>query len=182
MSIFDLACSITIMQEGVNLDLTPEDRGNWTGGKVGVGVLRGSRYGISAAQYPDFDFANGTLDDAKAIYRPEYWNKIQGDALSPITAMTVFDAAVNCGIDMGSEFLQMALADRGYYHGRIDGQIGPMTMAALVHGSDFDIAMGLHQKRAQYMIHRATWSTFADGWENRLAGLPFIIMQAARTL
>ena len=75
-----------------------------------------------------------------------------------------------------------ALADRGYYHGRIDGQIGPMTMAALVHGSDFDIAMGLHQKRAQYMIHRATWSTFADGWENRLAGLPFIIMQAARTL
>ena len=182
-TVFDLAfSSVIIPYEGTTLDMTSTDKGNWTGGVVGKGELRGSRYGISAAVYPAFDFLNGTIDDAKAIYRPDYWNKIRGDELSPITAMTLFDAAVQCGVTEAITFLQSSLATRGYYTGRIDGDFGPLTMSAMVHGSDMEGAQYLHQQRAHYMIHIATWGTFRDGWENRLVSLPFKVMQAARTI
>ena len=51
----------------------PEDKGNWTSGKIGVGVLMGTKFGISAARYPFLDIKNLTLAEAKDIYFDDFW-------------------------------------------------------------------------------------------------------------
>jgi lysozyme family protein len=36
----------------------PRDTGSWTGGNAGAGQLKGRKYGISAASYPNLDIKN----------------------------------------------------------------------------------------------------------------------------
>jgi hypothetical protein len=46
---FDRAFEETIGLEG-GFSRNPDDNGNWTGGRRGLGELKGTKYGISAAQ------------------------------------------------------------------------------------------------------------------------------------
>ena len=114
----------TIGEEG-GFSADPDDPGNWTGGSVGRGACRGTKFGISAAAYPGLDIASLTLEDAKAIYARDYWAPIAGDKLPPALAMLVFDAAVNDGVAEASRWLQAAVGVA------TDGVIGPLTLAAL---------------------------------------------------
>ncbi len=91
-----------------------------------MGVLRGTKYGISAASFPTLDIAALSLDQARAIYRVRYWNKIAGDSLAPGLALLVFDAAVNQGVGFAARALQEALP----INAPPDGVIGPKTVAA----------------------------------------------------
>jgi lysozyme family protein len=59
----------------------PGDPGNWTGGAVGHGEVRGTKYGISASAYPALDIANLTEAQAEEIYRRDYWASLHGDEL-----------------------------------------------------------------------------------------------------
>jgi hypothetical protein len=79
------------------LSMNPDDNGNWTGGKKGVGVLKGTKYGISAASYPNLDIKNLTPEQAKAIYKKDYWDKIGADGIPENVRLSAFDAAVNQG-------------------------------------------------------------------------------------
>ena len=69
---FARAFGKVVHHEG-GLSLDPNDRGNWTSGKIGRGQLRGTKYGVSAMSYPDRDIANLTLDDVQAIYAAAVW-------------------------------------------------------------------------------------------------------------
>jgi hypothetical protein len=46
-----------------------KDPGNWTGGKVGKGQLKGTKYDVSAAAFPKENIAGLTKDKAIAIYK-----------------------------------------------------------------------------------------------------------------
>jgi lysozyme family protein len=74
------------------------DPGNWTGGKIGVGVLKGTKYGIAANTYPHLDIKNLTLKQAGLIYREEYWGKVGANAMPVGVDLVAFDAAVNSGV------------------------------------------------------------------------------------
>lgn len=75
------------------------DSGNWTGGKVGVGRLVGTKYGICAASYPKVDIPNLTLAEAARYYERDYWNPLRlGDVKSQWLATMFLDTAVNCGV------------------------------------------------------------------------------------
>src|SRR5574340_333023 len=74
------------------------DPGNWTGGRVGEGELRGTKYGISAKSYPALDIANLTEDQAQAIYYADYWMAHKLDQLPDVLRFDVFDGAVNSGL------------------------------------------------------------------------------------
>jgi lysozyme family protein len=102
----------------------PRDRGNWTGGKVDVGELRGTKYGIAASSHPTLDIENLTHEQAAEIYRREYWNPLRCDELPPAIALAVFDDAVNQGPRAAANTLQLALRVP------IDGEVGPETLAA----------------------------------------------------
>lgn len=71
-----------------------------------------TKYGISKRSYPDVNIKNLTLDDAKAIYKRDYWDACGcGDLKEPLDVI-VFDTAVNMGVGRAKEFyqkVQMAL-------------------------------------------------------------------------
>ena len=121
---FDKAFELLIGHEG-GFTQNPKDAGNWTSGKVGVGVNKGTKYGIASNSYPDLDIKNLTLDHAKLIYKRDYWNKIKGDELPIGLAFHVFDMAVNSGVSRGIKLLQKTIGTTE------DGIIGAKTLAAV---------------------------------------------------
>ena len=122
-SLFDDLFKEVIGHEG-GFQADPRDRGNWTSGRVGIGVNKGTKYGVSAAAYPNLDIRNLTLDDAKRIYRRDYWDKLRCDDLPPGVAYMLFDMAVNHGTHLGTQILQRGLGVAD------DGRIGDVTVSA----------------------------------------------------
>lgn len=97
MSNFDSAFEIVVGHEGGYTN-DRRDRGNWTTGIVGRGRLKGTKYGIAAHAYPQLDIRNLTLADAKAIYKRDYWDKLDADSLGAPLALVAFDTAINSGV------------------------------------------------------------------------------------
>ncbi len=170
MSTFDQAFDVVVGHEG-GFDRTSADPGNWTGGRVGSGELRGTKYGISAAAYPSTDIADLTMADARAIYQRNYWNRIDADSLPAAVALVVFDAAVNNGAVRATEWLQ------GVVGADVDGWIGDHTIAAVTsyvaENSVSALCAEFLAQRFVFMAGLATWPTFGLGWARRLTMLPF---------
>lgn len=170
---FNQICDIVLGTEA-GFTENPNDPGNWTGGKVLVGKLKGTKYGISAAAYPDLDIANLTIDQARDIYRRDYWDKISGDKLPPSIALVVFDGAVNSGFGTSARWLQAAV-------GAVeDGNIGPQTIASVKatvakNGADA-LCAEIMAQRIVYDASLGNWKLNALGWSRRICRLP---MQAA---
>ncbi len=76
----------------------PNDPGNWTGGEVGKGELRGTKWGISAAAHPDVDLESLTEEGALRIYERAYWSPIVEPWMSYALRHVYFDSAVNHGV------------------------------------------------------------------------------------
>lgn len=141
----------------------PRDRGNWTGGKVNVGKLRGTKYGVSAAAYPELDIENLTLDDACALYFVDYWRPLRADDMPPPIAFIAFDGAINAGVSASAKFLQRALRVND------DGKIGAQTLGALK--TVRDLKPLIAEMLAQRNLHNTNAPTFPThglGWSRRL--------------
>lgn len=171
MSNFDRMFDIVMGHEG-DFTADPADRGNWTAGAIGQGTCRGTKYGISAAAYPDLDITNITLDAAKALYQRDYWQRIAGDRLPGALALLVFDAAVNNGTGRAIRWLQQVAQVSQ------DGVIGPRTLGAIDHaaarpGGITDLCAEFLAQRLLFMTSLPTWQTFGLGWARRLCRLPY---------
>lgn len=101
---FDYCFKVVVGHEG-GFQKNPVDRGNWTGGRQGVGVLKGTKYGVSAMAYPNLDIENLTLDQAKEIYYRDYWLKLGLDKFEPALRLIAFDAAINHGVSAALSIL-----------------------------------------------------------------------------
>lgn len=160
MANFEKAFAVVVgIEAGLSLD--PNDAGNWTGRACGAGTLKGTKYGISAASYPNVDIQNLTLGTAQAIYRADYWNAIAGDSLAWPFALLVFDCAVNQGVGMAKTLMQTAL--RVF----VDGNIGPKTIAA-AQASTVDHWAAFMTLRAHQYESLSTFARYGDGWTNRM--------------
>ena len=129
-----------------------------------------TKYGISKRAYPTVDIANLTLEQAEALYKRDYWDKLFLDTADPALALIAFDAAVNNGVGAATKWLQSALSVTA------DGIFGPQSQAALVActGAKAQATLTeLHAQRINMMAGLATWPTFGLGWSRRLAMLPF---------
>ena len=98
------ACMPFIFREEGGFTKDAHDPGNWTGGKVGKGVLKGTNFGIAANSHPNLDIANLTKAEAAKLYRVEYWNACNCDLLGTGVDLVVMDAAVNSGVGRGRSF------------------------------------------------------------------------------
>lgn len=168
MSVYENAFRAVVGEEG-GYTANQADPGNWTGGKCGVGRCNGTKYGISAASYPTVDIPGLSLDDARAIYRRDYWNRVRGDELPPALALLVFDAAVNSGPGRAIQWLQATLRVK------VDGILGPISLAAAQQCAGQGAAV-LSEYQAQRLIFMAslpTWRTFALGWARRVCRMQF---------
>lgn len=142
------------------------DPGNWTGGAVSVGELKGTKYGISAASYPHLDIGGLTLAEAKAIYQRDYWERVGADLLPLPAAYVVFDAGVNTGPYRARKWLQMGLRVHA------DGIIGPQTRRAIAELSPDAVEGFLCEFQAQRTWHHMKLDSMDDiyglGWSRRI--------------
>lgn len=119
---------ITLVHEG-GFQKDPDDSGNWTGGAKDVGELKGTKYGISAHEFPDLDIVNLTVDQAISIYQEQYWKQHYSEIQSQPVADSLFDLGVLMGVHEAVELLQIVLSIKA------DGIFGPDTVSH-VNGAD----------------------------------------------
>lgn len=129
MADFQIAVNLTLKNEG-GFQNSPNDRGNWTGGQIGVGELKGTKYGISAMAFPALDIENLTIEQAEAIYKQGYWNVLYDDIKDQFIANKLFDMSVNEGIGEAVKLLQQILQPH-FPNITVDGHFGPITLAAI---------------------------------------------------
>jgi len=162
---FDFAFEAVIGHEG-GFTKRRTDPGNWTGGRIGAGRLLGTKYGISAASYPRLDIPNLSLDDAKMIYREDYWNASGANICPRGISYAVFDAGVNAGNLRARKWLQIAV---GAYP---DGIIGPKTRRAAEDRMLRDPLGVLEEFQSQRTWHHMKLDSMDDeyglGWSRRI--------------
>ena len=153
---FNDAFTLLIDNEG-KLSIDPKDPGNWTGGKVGKGVMKGSKYGVSAASYPDLDIKNITLQDAKDIYLKDYWIDGAPDEI----AFDLFDTSVNSGKTKAVKLLQQTVGTE------IDGKLGPLTLSRCK--TIKNLKAKYNANRLLFMTDCTIWESQGKGWARRIA-------------
>lgn len=139
------------------------DRGNWTSGEVGVGELKGTKFGLSAMTYPDLDMVNVTVEAAKDIYLHDWWNKLKLDLLPQSMQFQFFDAAINHGVYNASRIMQWAIGVKA------DGIVGRRTRSALKKMDHNDLLMRFLSERLVFMTDVKTWKRYGKGWARRIA-------------
>jgi lysozyme family protein len=152
---FDQAFDRLISHEGgyVNHPADPGGETNW-----GV-TLRTAR----AAGYTG-SMKTLTREQARVIYRSEYWARARADSYDGAIGFQLFDAAVNHGIENAVRFLQRAVnvAD--------DGAVGPKTLAAISSMSVTDVLSRFNAERLDFYTKLSTWPSFGKGWARRIVG------------
>lgn len=162
MDMFDKTFDRSMSHEG-NYQNDPDDRGNWTSGKVGVGENKGTKFGLAAMTYPDLDIKNLTVGQAKAIYRRDWWERLRMDVFRPAMQYQMFDAAINHGMRNATKMLQRASGAHD------DGIIGPKTLRA-AHDTDLDdLLMLFLAERLEFFTHIKTFDKYGRGWARRVA-------------
>ena len=139
------------------------DRGNWTSGIVGVGVLKGTKFGVSAMSYPSIDIEGLTVEAAKIIYFNDWWSPLKMDYLSFAMQYQMFDAAINHGRVSATKMLQRAIGAND------DGFIGPVTIAAKNKVDINDLLMLFISERITFFTQVKTFDLYGKGWMNRMS-------------
>lgn len=123
-----------------------------------------TNWGISKRSYPNVDIKALTRDGAKAIYKRDFWDRLQADTLYDGVAFQLFDFAVNSGIETAVRYLQRAcgVAD--------DGHWGPESAKAAAGLTEADIIMRLAAERLDFMTRLKNWPHAGKGWARRIAG------------
>ncbi|MCH7329654.1 glycoside hydrolase family 108 protein [Acinetobacter modestus] len=159
---FEQAFDRLIGHEGEFTD-DPKDRGNWTTGIIGKGICKGTKYGVSAMTYPDLDIKNLTLDQAKAIYKRDWWDKLNADSLDAAIVFQVWDFAINAGMGTAKRKLQKSVGMAE------DGIIGPLTLKAILKVDLNDLLMKFNAERLNYYTSLSTWPRYGKTWTRRVA-------------
>lgn len=122
-----------------------------------------TNFGISKRSYPDVDIKRLTEDQARAIYRRDYWPKVSGDQLPAGVDLAMFDYGVNSGPGTAIRDLQRCLGVA------VDGVIGPRTLEAVGKMPPVDLVAALCNRRLARLAGLPGWSRFGKGWGRRVA-------------
>jgi len=149
------------MEGGETAELDPNDPGGLT------------KYGISQQAYPSLDIRGLSLEDAKKIYRRDYWERCKCDDLPQALALCVFDCAVNQGPSVARRILQMSLGVT------VDGIIGPKTLAAASKATKYHVKKFLAERLAAYlrlMFEKPVLKVYAVNWSYRVLSLSELVL------
>ena len=146
----------TLRYEG-GFSADARDPGDWTGGKIGKGSLKGTKYGIAASAHPTLDIARLTSTAAAEIYWRDYVVAPGFDRLAPPLLLVVFDAGVNCGPSRAAAWAKAAANRKG-----VVAQIAAVTASSLAY-------------------HRSlpTWPRYGKGREHRIKACQLRALQLA---
>lgn len=119
-------------------------------------------FGIAKRSYPNLDIRSLTRQDAIAIYRRDFWERVHGPLLPPSFAFQALDAAVNHGIDNAVRWMQSAAGVAP------DGYFGPVTVAAIAAANPADLVLGFLAERLNFYTRLSTFGIFGRGWARRI--------------
>jgi lysozyme family protein len=122
-----------------------------------------TKWGISQRSYPLLNIKALTREQAKHIYRRDFWSRIQADTLPDGVAFQVFDFAVNSGIETAVRYLQRAVGVAD------DGHWGPVSRKAAEAMSEADLILLLNSERLDFMTRLKNWPHASRGWARRIA-------------
>ena len=121
-----------------------------------------TKFGISAASYPGVDIASLTFEDAKEIYKQDFWKPLSPNDYSFPVAIMLFDTAVHSGHTRAVRIAQEASGAVG------DGIIGPKTKAALKGVNSVEFCIAYTYLRLDFLQGLTDWRHFGRGWQARL--------------
>lgn len=128
-----------------------------------------TKWGISQKSYPNLDIAKLTIDDARAIYKRDYWDKVKGDLFPYSISFALFDQAINRGVIPSIKTAQTVTGVS------VDGIIGPNTISAIQKSNAPTFVKNfLKQSEKEYhkiVANDETQGVFLEGWLNRLASI-----------
>ncbi|MCK4783965.1 MAG: hypothetical protein KAV87_09460 [Desulfobacteraceae bacterium] len=165
MDAFSFAFYQTVALEGKYVN-DPADPGGET------------KWGVSKKAYPDLDIAALTIEQAKDIYRRDYWGALQLDLVSDVIAVEIFDTAINMGQQTSVRIVQKALNFLGEKLSE-DGILGSKTVTALNKWAGRDekalfICLNGFQfmKYVEIIKHKPGLKRFSRGWTKRIQQVP----------
>jgi lysozyme family protein len=143
------------------------------GGWVNDPLDRGgeTNKGVTQRVYDDWRRSKGLAprsvklleqSETEAIYRRLYWNACRCDDLPAGVDYAVFDFAVNSGPARAVRYLQRAVGVAD------DGQIGPVTLAAVKAKPACETVAAIVAARLAYLQQLPTFVRFGRGWTVRV--------------
>ncbi|WP_162784736.1 glycoside hydrolase family 108 protein [Paracoccus suum] len=130
--------------------------------------------GISRRTYPNENIKGMTRARAAVLYRRDFWDAVQGDALPPGLDLVAFDGAVNSGPRRGAEWLQAGIGGL-----EIDGKIGQRTLIAATETPAVVAIDRACDARLAFLRRLGTWPHFGVGWSRRVAAVRARALQMA---
>lgn len=128
-----------------------------------------TKYGISKKSYPEIDIKNLTIDEARAIYKKDYWdanrlNEIEDFNLSE----KIFSFAVNCGNRQSIKILQYILNKYCNLEIKEDGILGKETLLAIKYSDIKVLLPNLILGYVRYYLKIKNNDRYIEGWVNRI--------------
>lgn len=150
-----------------------DDPGNWSSGKVGVGELCGTKYGITGRTLGAFrklgraatlnEVRALTLAEAAQIIRKQYAEQVSFDDLPSGLDYAALDYAVNSGPGQAAKSLQRVVEVNR------DMSIGAHTLEAIAL-IPIEILIDRYcDERLRVLKSLATWGTYGKGWAKRVS-------------
>jgi type VI secretion system secreted protein VgrG len=122
-----------------------------------------------------------TREDAAKYYKIMWWDRFHYEAINSLNIATkIFDMAVNIGACESHKLLQKALIYSGYPEMKVDGILGPKTIAATnectLHGRESDLMENICEETSSYYKtiteENPKLYKFLKGWLKRAAWNP----------
>ncbi len=153
---FGRCLDIVLRHEG-GFSNDPQD----PGGATMMGITRATLSAWRGAPASEEEVRALTEEEAREIYRANYWNVLRCDQLPAGIDLTVFDFGVNAGPGAAARLLQRAVGVRA------DGAIGPITVAAAHAAEPGPCVDRLARLREDHYRALPTFARFGRGWLRR---------------
>lgn len=124
-----------------------------------------TNFGLSKTNHPTLKLKGLTAEGAVAVYKSEYWDKSSCDELPPMTAVVMFDCAIDQGVVIAARLLQSALGVK------VDGDIGPKTLKAAAKMDDGELSEALLAWRLHRYAHSPQSINHMRDWSRRVMAL-----------
>jgi lysozyme family protein len=129
-----------------------------------------TNFGITLAVYRQYggkpkataaDVKAMTVEEAKAIYKAQYWNPVHGDDDPAGLDYTLFDYGVNSGPSRANKVLRRVCS-------LPDNADWPTTFNAIAKRDAKALISAVNAERLRFLQSLKTWPTFGKGWGARV--------------
>ena len=154
---FDLCLPIVLAKEG-GFSNHPHD----PGGATNFGITQRTLAAWRRAEVTEADVRALSPQEAQEIYRAQYWNVMQCDAMPRGIDLMMFDGGVNLGPGRMVKLLQKAVGTAQ------DGGVGPFTLKATQSANLPALVETLSQARMDHYRDLPGFAEFGPGWTSRV--------------